>query len=152
MNRNLSVAAAVLVAVMACDSEPAGPPEGFPVAWAHNSCAPWDGPAVVLYLGRALPPAAPTVTYPHLMVSLYVSPSELPGHSFQWDGAAPNDGFARRCTSEGQCETASTLSVDFSVSDDPGVYVGNLDVAFPDGSAVAGTFSATKLPYQPLCG
>ncbi len=145
-------ALAAAIAGLTCQTELASPPEGYPVAWAHNSCAPWDGPAVVLYLGQTLPSDPLSPTYPHLQVSIYSRPTELPGQRFHWEGSAPNEGSARRCVSEYQCLVADAVAVEFGNFQDPAAYAGSVDVTMPDGSSVAGGFSATKLTYQPLCG
>ena len=70
----LLVATVALLPVATCVQQaelPWVPPEGLDVAWFHDDCAPWDGPALSLYLSRE---AADTVfrsPFPNLRVSLY---------------------------------------------------------------------------------
>jgi hypothetical protein len=129
------------------------PPEGFPVAWAHGDCAPWDGPATSVYLGSTLPSSALTPTYPHLRITVYVSRADLPGRRLQWQGVQPQVGGAQRCFEETRCDRATDITIVFGESDDPRVdLTGYLDVVLDDGTSMTGGFRATMLDFAALCG
>jgi hypothetical protein len=130
---------------------PAYPPEGLEVAWWHSDCAPWDGPAVSIYLGHAVPEEALAPTYPHLRISIFDTPTSLPGESYHWDEAG-NTGDVQFCSAEGTCQGATAVTVEFDDQGEGGTYRGRVGARLADGSYRAGSFEAAPLKFTALCG
>jgi hypothetical protein len=134
-------------------SEPLGPPDDYTLAFYHHDCAPWDGPAISIYLvqhAMTAPYVAPT---PHLRVSLYAGLPVLVGRTVEWSGTQSNDGYAARCPTEGPCEPAATASVRIRSWDaGQGRLSGSLELGFADGFPEAGGFEAVRLDFEPICG
>jgi hypothetical protein len=130
---------------------PSDPPDGLNVAWFHDDCAPWDGAATSLYLGRERAKAVFHPDFPYLHVALYSNSLrfrtgerlrfEVPGHQ----------GHARYCREEGACSTARAVSMEFSKIDG-NLLEGRIEVLFDGGTPIRGGFRATRMPFQALCG
>jgi len=151
--RRATCSAFILLLISGCGNGLVDPPEGFSAAWWSNACGPVDQAAVTLYLGATVPEDVWSPPYPHLQVWIYSPPNELPGRKFQWDSNPSTDvGHASLCITEGDCETATSVVVEFGQSDGTSVYSGRLSVGFADRAPIAGSFSAAQLEYDPLCG
>ena len=129
------------------------PPEDYPLAFYHQDCAPWDGPAVSLYLVQE-PMTTPFMApLPHLRVSVYGALHRLVGETLQWNGTQSDQGYAGRCPAEGTCEPATSARVRVRGWDSAGGgMTGDVELEFGDGSREAGSFDGTRLDFQPLCG
>lgn len=146
-------------ACLSCDGEPAGFPEAlgpldeYPLAFHHQDCAPWDGPALALYFVRQPMTAPWTAPGPHLRVSIYAARPGLIGQTVQWESTDANDGYAARCLEEGACEPATLAKVRLREwQADEGWLTGDVELSFEDGSRVAGTFRALGLQSEAICG
>jgi hypothetical protein len=80
----------------------------FQHAYAHNSCAPWDGPAwrMVLQNEPVMPPKAsqPVEKYPNYQISLWLSPVPV-NRWIQMDQASAQTGNISWCPAKGKCES-----------------------------------------------
>jgi len=145
---HLAVLATILPSA-GCRSE-VTPSSNYPYAYASPTCAPWDGPAVTIYLTPTLADSiAPGAA--HLSISIWTSASELPGRSFSW----PTDkqtGAGVRCARQGDCEAAAAGRVAFRPFAADSVLEGSFDLLFSDSTSERGGFRAAWRPRQELCG
>jgi len=140
------------LALAGCSSEliPTNPPAGFPHAYAVADCAPWDGPAVTVYL-TARPADSTEFPWPQVRISIWRGAETLPGQSFAW----PSDvqvGAATRCTDPTACETASTARVSFTAATGDSTLSGYTQMTFPGGAPLGGAFRAIWRATQAMCG
>jgi hypothetical protein len=167
--RRLFIVASVAAAAAACareadhaaqpaplgTGEPAPPVSGVPAneysyAFATPDCAPWDGPAVVLYLLDSKSDAVPPVTR-HVRVAIWKSLTELPRHTFRWP-ASPQPGAAARCSSGDSCEDVTEGQVAFGAVDPDKSLAGEVDLRFANGDRVRKAFKASWQPRRIGCG
>lgn len=136
-------------ALLACGGEAApGPVPGYPFAYAWNDCAPWDGPAVTLYLSEraldSLPPSSGQLT-----VTLWVGRDQAVGRTFR-SSDDPVRGAALDCRTPSACEPASVWRVSLrGFARD--TLDGSVDLRL-GGRVVAGSFRARWMPKRMLCG
>ena len=126
------------------------PPNGYSYAFAIPDCAPWDGPAVVLYLLDSNGDAVPPLTR-HVRVAIWKGQAELAHHTFRWP-ASPEPGAAAQCSSEGSCEAAIEGRVAFGAVDPDRSVAGELDLRFASGDRVRKAFTARWQPRRIGCG
>ena len=125
-------------------------PNGYSYAFAMPDCAPWDGPAVVLYLLDSNSDAVPPATR-HVRVSIWKGQAELAHHTFRWP-ASPEPGAAAQCSSDGSCEAAVEGRVAFATVDPDRSVAGELDLRFASGDSVRRAFTARWRPRRIGCG
>jgi hypothetical protein len=125
---------------------------GFPFAYFHDDCAPWDGRALTIILSHEeLEPYQ--ASYPSVRVTSWRPPSKVAGASFEWSGVTQDQGYANWCDSEEACRTASSVRVRFDrVQPSPDEIAGQLRLEFEGGQVVEGAFKAVGLPLQMMCG
>ena len=130
---------------------PSEPPPGLEAAWFHDDCAPWDGPAVSLYLARERggSPFAPGL--PYLRVTLYASSSIglHEGERLRFEPGTQGD--AQYCRSTDDCDGATGVGIEFSGVERE-VLEGRLEVLFGERPPIRGAFRAGRMPFQALCG
>jgi hypothetical protein len=132
-------------------SLPAEPPPGLTEAWFHNDCAPWDGPALSLYLGPEPSETIFSAPFPHLRVSLYSSLTRLQtGERLRFE-VPGNQAHAVYCESEEDCRPAAEITLELSELE-ADLMAGSLEILFETGPPVAGSFRASRIPFQALCG
>jgi len=152
---SLRRAAAVLglaLASLACTST-APTDTGFPLAYFHGDCAPWDGPALTIVLTRSEMTEAFDASYPFARISLYSPPPRLEGSTVRWSGSAQSDGYATACESEDACTNAESVRITFDrVQEDPQRLAGDLRLDLEDGRRIEGRFEARRIAFQALCG
>ena len=137
--------------LVACNNEPAPlePLRDLPHAAATNACGPADGAIVVVYLAstpiQSLQPSAPFV-----QVHIPKSFAELGAGSVFPISESLTDANAwfhgsgvERTANGGEVGVTSTSAT---------AMTGYVDLRFPDGVRIRGTFSATWEPQQVLCG
>jgi hypothetical protein len=127
------------------------PPEGLEIAWFLDDCAPWDGPAVSLYLARRVGDGPFQPGFPHLHVALYEPATRLRGRGRIRLEVPGNVGHAQYCESAEDCSAGTHVRIEFSDSD-PGILEGRLEVTFESRPPVRGGFRAVRMPFQALCG
>jgi hypothetical protein len=141
----------LVIGTLACTALPTD--TGFPLAYLHDDCAPWDGHALTLVLTEQELDSGMDLSYPNLRITSWRPPSSLAGSSFSWAGAAQSEGFATLCDSADSCVNASRVSVVFDRaqgSDD--LVTGQVRVELEDGRIIAGSFAARRLGSPMLCG
>ncbi|MDH3206496.1 MAG: hypothetical protein OEO79_07785 [Gemmatimonadota bacterium] len=126
---------------------------GYPLAYFHDDCAPWDGPALTILLTHTELESPFEQTVPNVRVTSYRPPAVLAGASFEWEGDAPDLGYGRWCEFFDDCWSATTVRVRFDrVQDSEDELAGQVYLVFEGGRVVSGAFTATRLPLQMLCG
>jgi len=145
---------ATLVSLVACqragDRWPGDRlPEGYSYSYAMRDCAPWDGPAVTVFL-TATPADSTSVPTPFLGLSTYRSPTEVEGRRFEWPAKEQVAG-AYRCRAEGDCEASRLGYIRFDRSLLDGTLIGGFVAQFPHDT-VAGGFKATWVARRVMCG
>jgi len=141
----------IVTATLACTALPTD--TGFPLAYLHADCAPWDGAALTLVLSQNEIDGQLNVGYPNLRITSWRPPSTLAGGSFSWEGDDQSDGYATLCDSADSCVNATRVSVGFDrVQGSGDVVSGRVRVELEGGRVIAGPFSARRLGYPMLCG
>ena len=148
---------AVLPLVLACASRQEIAPDPRH-AYAHASCAPWDGGAVRIVLSeesdtlRVLqgPPR------PGLELAAYTGIHEALGREFQVNAEGRSGdaatGGAVRCDERGECASATGGVIRLTRMEPDSTLVGSYDVSFPGAEPVSGRFAARWLAARVLCG
>ena len=97
-----------IVAAMAVDCArqmaPADEPAAYSYSFAIPECAPWDGPAVALYLLDSPSDAVPPVSR-HVRVAIWKDLDELAHHTFRWP-LDQQTGAGAQCLAAESCEPA----------------------------------------------
>ncbi len=130
-----------------------GPPTGFPHAYAHPTCAPWDGAAVEVYLtpvpldsGAPLPPALNYVA-----ITVWRGLDRLADSEWIWP-TTEQIGSVTRCSTPSACEQATTAAVRFRSVDSTSRLEGSLEATFPSGTTTKGGFRAAWRSDRVFCG
>jgi hypothetical protein len=125
---------------------------GFPLAYFHDDCAPWDGPALTIILSHEeLEPYQ--ASFPSVRITSYRPPPQLAGSAFEWSGIAQDQGHAMWCDTEDACRSAASVRVRFDRAQPvPGEIAGQLHLEFEGGQVLEGAIKAVRLPLQMLCG
>lgn len=125
-------------------------PRGYQYARATQDCAPWDGPAVTIYLMTAAGDSVPP-TGRHLQISLFIALDHLPGQRLSW----PDDtrkGNLFECGSIESCRPIPEGRVRISkVSKDNTVW-GEVHLLTAAGDTIQGGFRARWRPRRIFCG
>jgi hypothetical protein len=130
---------------------PSDPPDGLNVAWFHDDCAPWDGAATSLYLGRERAKAVFHQDFPFLHVALYSnSLSFRTGGRLRFE-ILGNQGHARYCRDADACVNARAVSIEFSKVEE-NLLEGRIEVLFDGLPPIRGGFRAARMPFRALCG
>ncbi len=122
----------------------------FSYAFATRDCAPWDGPAVVVYLLDSPSDAVPPPTR-HVRVTIWKSQAELARHVFRWP-ANRDSGAAALCSSPDSCEPANEGEITFGAVVDNSSIEGQLDLRFSESNRVRKAFKAAWRPRVIGCG
>lgn len=142
----------IVLALLACDSGPAG--EGTTETWAYAvaqpDCAPWDGAATAVLLTNT--PADSTEPVPFLRLAAYRGVDGVRGERFEIGAAGTEGSDGYYCAAAGDCAAAARGWIEFSASPQGGALSGRYDLVFPDGTRRAGQFSAPVRERQALCG
>jgi hypothetical protein len=125
----------------------------YPLAYFHDDCAPWDGPALSIVLTHAELDSSFEESFPSVRVTSYRPPSTLAGSSFEWTGDAPDLGYASWCEFFDSCWSATTVRVRFDrAQPSADELAGQVHLVFEGGRLVSGAFKAVRLPLQAFCG
>jgi hypothetical protein len=122
-----------------------------PNAALVQTCAPWDGPAVALFLTDQ-PAVATYPSAPYAAIMVYRSISAVVGHHFDVSPESQNLGQAQICPAVGECQPANGASVSFrELRADSTVEVEyRLDLA--PNRVMTGKGRARFYPTAALCG
>ncbi len=128
-----------------------GAPNGFPLAHAWSSCAPWDGPATAILLS-SVPPDSLTDSSATATIVVYVwkPVSEITGETFDLIGEK-NVGAASSCEA-GECEAATAATIRLREAQPDSALEGTVDLVFPGRGRVSGGFRAAWQSRRELCG
>lgn len=126
------------------------PPSGYPMAFAEDECAPWDGPAVAIYLTDKHLEGYPA-PYPHLRIAIWRPAAELGGQIIRWSGDDQSIGVAVRCPEAGKCQRADSVKLQFGSRGPDGVIPGYLELKFEDGASIRGGFRAEWRDRRVMC-
>jgi hypothetical protein len=147
-----------LIAILACQlGGPArqlpGAPAGLPHAYAHRTCAPWDGPAVAVYLTPV--PLDTNVQFPpamtYVQITIWRGLDRLPGTTLSWP-TTEQIGSVNRCSGQRGCEQATRANVRFRSADSAGMLDGEVEATFPGGATTRGGFRARWRDERVFCG
>ncbi len=125
-------------------------PERLPHAVAVRDCAPWDGPAVTIYLSAASADSTPPPP-PHLQLSLWRSATELERNTFAWP-AETQEAAATWCETDDACRAAPTGRVRIRRVWPDSLIEGEFDLQFDGRISVGGGFRAVWLETRIMCG
>jgi hypothetical protein len=129
---------------------PAELPPGLGSAWFHDDCAPWDGSATTLLLGKEVSSTPVKPGFPYLQVSLYSNWSRFrTGGRLRFE-ISGNQGFAQYCLSVDACTQATAVTLQFSKVEQD-LIEGRLEVLFKERAAIRGGFHAIRIPFRALC-
>lgn len=149
IKRSLPALLLCLAAACSDDSAPTEPVNGLPYAVATNSCGPADGAMVAIYLA-AQPVESLQPVAPYVQVHIHGSFADLAAgsvfqvsDSFQDANAWFHGSGVERTANGGEIGVTSRTST---------AIAGYVDLRFPDGARLRGTFSANWTPTQLLCG
>jgi hypothetical protein len=143
------VFAMLIVAGCGSNGEPMRPPAEFPFATVSRDCAPFDGPAVTIYLtptAVALDPSPPFVR-----ISVWDAPEQVAGRTWTWPRTV-NKATASRCVTGNDCVDSTSGSVTLGNFGPDSALSATVDVKFPDGSRIQGTVRGTWQSRRILCG
>jgi len=142
--------AAVVGVECARQAHPAAEPTEYSYAFAVPECAPWDGPAVVLYLLDSHSDAVPPATR-HVRVAIWKGLDELAHQTFRWP-LDQQTGTGEQCSSADSCEPAIEGQIAFGDVERDSSIEGELDVRFATGDRVRQAFKAAWQPLRVRCG
>ncbi len=142
--------------ITGCSSAGQAPSRHFEHAYAHRSCAPWDGPAVRIVLSSATDTARILTEnpLPGLELAAHRGLARALGRAFDLGPDALNDensGGAWLCDTAGQCVavTAGRLRLERAT---PSRVTGSYEVEFPIHGRLRGRFVARWLTVAAMCG
>ncbi|HEU5218753.1 MAG TPA: hypothetical protein VFU23_08835 [Gemmatimonadales bacterium] len=131
-----------------CTSNPTGPSLNAALV---PTCAPWDGPAVALFLTDRLAvttyPAAPYVS-----ITVYHGVPDILNQRFDVTATSQNVGFAQQCPAQGGCITAQAASVTFGGQDADSTIDVTYRLKLDAGRVISGSARARLYPQQVFCG
>lgn len=125
-------------------------PERLPHAMAVRDCAPWDGPAVTIYLSAAPADSTPP-SPPHLRLSLWRSAPELERNTFAWP-AETQEAAATWCETNDACQAAPAGRVRIRRVWPDSLIEGEFDLQLDGLTWVGGGFRAVWLETRIICG
>lgn len=116
----------------------------------QSSCAPWDGPAIVVTL-TAEPAQCKQTSGPYIDIGVWRG---LPIHSGQEVkfGAGSDAGFASRCAKAGDCERAESGTIVFETYHERSGATGRYELHFKGGKTLSGRFDVKWCENRIVCG
>lgn len=116
-----------------------------------QTCAPWDGPAVGLYL-TATTPAATYPEPPFLSITVYKGVPDIQGKSFTVSQGTTDLGFAQDCPTNSSCVPADKARVSFGMLAADSTIQVTYRIEFPSDRILVGQVRPRLLPAPGLCG
>jgi hypothetical protein len=117
---------------------------------AHDSCAPWDGPAVTLEFYTS-PARCGEARSARLNINLWRGLPLKAGQKFELTRTA-TVGSASFCPQENQCEAAESGTVWIEGIEQRKSIAGRYEFAFRKAGRLAGKFRANWCQIRRLCG
>jgi hypothetical protein len=116
-----------------------------------QTCAPWDGPAVALFLTDE-PSTAAYPQPPYSGITVYRSVPEALGHRFDVGPATQDIGNAQICPAAGECQPVRAASVTFrGLAADSTVAI-TYRLELTSGRVITGQARARLHPLMEMCG
>ncbi len=126
------------------------PAHNWPHALVMHSCAPWDGPAIGIYLTKEPASCGKTVA-PYLSIYIWRGLRTTGPKTIVFKETGDNGG-ASRCMKANECERATSGRVSFVKFDENGNVQGTYEFRFKDGSVEQGSFKAEWCHERVICG
>jgi len=141
----VSVVALTVIAAIALPAD-----SSFSYGTIRNSCAPTDGPAIVITL-TAERTECERPSGPYASFAIWRG---LPIHAGQVVefGAGSNAGSAARCAKEGDCKLAQSATIVFDSYEDHSGATGHYEMNFKGGEALKGSFEVKWCEERVRCG
>ena len=137
-----------LIALACQTTQPLSPPLNAALV---QTCAPFDGPAIALFLTDQ-PAVATYPQPPYSGITIYRSVSEVLDRQFDVSPATQNLGSAQICPATGECQTAKAASVTFrGLAADSTVEV-TYRLEPTSGKPITGQGRARLHPAAGMCG
>lgn len=137
-----------LLAPLACQAQRT---DAGPAAALLQSCAPWDGPAVSLFLTDG-PPVSTHPAPPYRSITVYRDVAELLGRRFEVTAITQQVGVAQDCASDGRCTSDVEAAVQFGgLGPDSTVRV-TYRLERSPGEVRSGIVKARLSSYVRMCG
>jgi hypothetical protein len=142
----------VTVAVLALTAIASAKADGsnFSYGTMQSSCAPWDGPAIVMRLTTEHAECK-KVTGPFLSIAIWRG---LPIHAGQVVNldAGSGNGSVARCAKEGDCKLTQSATVVFDKYQQGASAAGHYELQFKGGEILKGTFEVKWCEERVFCG
>jgi len=115
-----------------------------------ETCAPWDGPAVALFLTeQAAVDSYPSS--PYSSITVYQSLAELLGRRFDLGPDTPNLGSGSVCPATGECATAPVAMIAFGGLNPDSTIGVTYRLEAADGRVLSGAAQARLSPIPRRC-
>jgi hypothetical protein len=122
-----------------------------PSATLLQTCAPWDGPAVSLFLTDS--PAVSTYPAPpYRSITIYRDVSEVLGEQFEVTAITQQVGIAQDCASAGRCTPVVGAAVRFGGLGADSTILVTYRFQRAGGGVQSGIVKARLYPQARLCG
>jgi hypothetical protein len=114
------------------------------------SCAPWDGPAVTLFLT-----SRPTISHPvppYSAIMVYRSVTQVLGRRFEVSPMTPNLGVGQVCPLDGDCSSSDAAWVNFGGLNPDSTLEITYSIEQASGPTSHGRVRARFHPNAAFCG
>ena len=115
------------------------------------TCAPWDGPAIALFLTEQ-PAVATHPQPPYWSITVYRSISDIVGQDFVVSAETQNLGQGQVCPSVGECYPAPMASVSFREFNADSTVEVTYRIELTSDSVITGRGRARLHPASGRCG
>jgi len=119
----------------------------YSYAVVRNGCAPWDGPAIAIYLTK-LQVTSSEIPLPSIAINLW---RNLPPPVNQPISLQGDLGLGNRCLAPEHCESAVAGTVTLTTYDENGA-AGTYELKFKNGEVERGSFQARWQKLRQFCG
>ena len=141
---------ATFIALVAIATTATPTPADFSYGTMQASCAPWDGPAIVLTLTNE-PSECKRTTEPFLSLGVWRGLPLQSGQTVKF-GQGSDAGYASRCKKENDCERAQSGSVTFDKYNETSGASGHYELHFKSGETLTGNFDVKWCQERVICG
>ncbi|HEY9384057.1 MAG TPA: hypothetical protein VIP80_11155 [Gemmatimonadales bacterium] len=122
-----------------------------PSAALLQTCAPWDGPAVSLFLTDS-PGASTYPAPPYRAITIYRDLNEVLGERFEVTATTPQVGIAQDCASAGRCAPVLGAAVQFGGLGADSTILVTYRFQRAAGRVQSGIVKARLYPQARMCG
>jgi hypothetical protein len=148
IRRKIVTVAMLALTAIASSAKADGP--NFSYGIMQSSCAPWDGPAIVMRLATA-PAECKKVSGPFLSIAIWRG---LPIHAGQVVNldADSGNGSVARCAKEGDCKLTESATIVFDKYQERSDAAGHYELQFKGGETLKGSFEVKWCEERVVCG